>query len=88
MVDEFQDITAKEFKLIRTLTEYNRNLFIVGDPDQNIYEWRGANMDILVHFEYWVNHPCFKNQFDAKIKDIILNENYRSTTPILMLPIP
>lgn len=83
MVDEFQDITAKEFKQIRILTEYNRNLFVVGDPDQNIYEWRGANMDVLVDFEGWLNNPCFANQFGAKAKDIILSENYRSTTPIL-----
>lgn len=83
MVDEFQDITVKEFKLIRILTEYNKNLFVVGDPDQNIYEWRGANMGVFVDFESWLNHPCFKNRIHAKTKDIILNENYRSTTPIL-----
>ena len=83
MVDEFQDITVKEFKLIRILSEYNRNLFVVGDPDQNIYEWRGASMDVLVDFEGWLNNSCFENQFHARTKDIILDENYRSTTPIL-----
>lgn len=83
MVDEFQDITVKEFKLIRRLTEYNRNLFIVGDPDQNIYEWRGANMGVIVDFEKWLNNPCFENQFNATTQDIIQSENYRSLPPIL-----
>lgn len=85
MVDEFQDITAKEFKLIRRLSEYNRNLFVVGDPDQNIYEWRGANMDVIVHFESWLNNPCFANQLGLTARDIFLTGNYRSVTPILQV---
>jgi len=85
MVDEFQDITAKEFKLIRRLSEYNRNLFVVGDPDQNIYEWRGANMDVIVHFESWLNNPCFANQLGLTAQDIFLTGNYRSVTPILQV---
>ncbi len=84
MVDEFQDITAKEFKMIRRLSEYNRNLFVVGDPDQNIYEWRGANMDVIVNFEKWLNNECFENKLELKAKDIILSRNYRSCEPILL----
>lgn len=83
MVDEFQDITVKEFKLIRRLTEYNQNLFVVGDPDQNIYEWRGANMGVLVDFEDWLNNDWFQNKIDAVTHDVILAENYRSTAQIL-----
>ena len=83
MVDEFQDITAKEFKLIRRLSEANQNLFVVGDPDQNIYEWRGANMSVLVDFEGWLNNKCFENQYGFRCRDIIMSENYRSTSPIL-----
>lgn len=83
MVDEFQDITAKEFKLIRRLSEYNQNLFVVGDPDQNIYEWRGANISIIVDFEEWLNNPCFENQLQLKAQDIVLSRNYRSTAQIL-----
>ncbi len=83
MVDEFQDITVKEFKLIRRLSEANQNLFVVGDPDQNIYEWRGSNMSVLVDFEGWLNNECFENQYGLKARDIILNENYRSTKQIL-----
>ena len=83
MVDEFQDITAKEFKLIRRLTETNRNLFVVGDPDQNIYEWRGANMDVIINFESWLNNPCFENQLNLTASDVILAENYRSVPTVL-----
>ncbi len=73
LVDEFQDITVKEFKLIRQLTEINKNWFVVGDPDQNIYEWRGSNMQVLLEFDQKME-PC---------KTIFLNENYRSTPQIL-----
>lgn len=83
MVDEFQDITVKEFKLIRRLSEVNRNLFVVGDPDQNIYEWRGSNMSVLVDFEGWLNNECFENQYGFTARDVVLNENYRSTKQIL-----
>ncbi len=83
MVDEFQDITAKEFKLIRRLSEFNRNLFVVGDPDQNIYEWRGANMSVIVDFESWLNNECFEDNLNLKAIDIVLSKNYRSTKSIL-----
>lgn len=69
MVDEVQDCTGDDWKLLHALTQYHGNLFIVGDPDQAIYEWRGANPKIFVDFK-------------AKT-DIILNENYRSTPDIL-----
>lgn len=69
MVDEVQDCTGDDWKLLHALTQHHGNLFIVGDPDQAIYEWRGANPKIFVDFK-------------AKT-DIILNENYRSTPDIL-----
>lgn len=69
MVDEVQDCTGDDWKLLHALTEGHGNLFVVGDPDQAIYEWRGANPKIFVDFK-------------AKT-DIILNENYRSTPDIL-----
>lgn len=94
MVDEFQDITAKEFKFIRTLTDLHQNLFTVGDPDQNIYEWRGSRMEVLLDFEknlrsyydddgttYFPGHPIPK--LKADFKTIFLNQNYRSTPEIL-----
>ena len=69
MVDEVQDCTGDDWKLLHALTQHHGNLFIVGDPDQAIYEWRGANPKIFVDFK-------------AKT-DIILNENYRSTPDVL-----
>lgn len=69
MVDEVQDCTGDDWKLLHALTCHHGNLFVVGDPDQAIYEWRGANPKIFVDFK-------------AKT-DIILNENYRSTPDIL-----
>ena len=73
MVDEFQDITVKEFKLIRRLTDINKNWFVVGDPDQNIYEWRGSRMSVLMDFADNMQ-PC---------KTIMMSENYRSAPEIL-----
>ena len=72
-VDEFQDITVKEFKFIREITLLNKNWFVVGDPDQNIYEWRGSRMHVLLDFADNMT-PC---------KSIIMSNNYRSTPEIL-----
>ncbi len=74
-VDEAQDSSDKQFGLISLLANYHKNLFIVGDPDQTIYEWRGARPEILVDFD-----KVFK-----KSKTIILSQNYRSTPEILNL---
>ncbi len=72
-VDEFQDSSSVEMELIDKLSEKYRNLMIVGDPDQNIYEWRGSDVKLLVDFDK--HHvPC---------KTIFLNQNYRSTPQIL-----
>ncbi|MEC3883287.1 UvrD-helicase domain-containing protein [Halobacillus sp. HZG1] len=74
-VDEFQDSSFKQFELVKMLSEKQGNLFVVGDPDQTIYEWRGADPKYMVDFE---------NYFpDAQT--IFLKENYRSTPEILSL---
>lgn len=73
LVDEFQDIDNTQYKLIRYLTGKDNSLYVVGDPDQTIYTWRGANVDIIMNFE---------RDFPGT-KTITLNENYRSTTCIL-----
>ena len=73
LVDEFQDIDNLQYQLIRFLVGKNASLYVVGDPDQTIYTWRGANVDIIMHFE-----KDFPNA-----KTIMLNENYRSTDAIL-----
>ncbi|MFH4963672.1 UvrD-helicase domain-containing protein [Gaetbulibacter sp. M235] len=74
-VDETQDSSQKQFMLIEILSQFHKNLFVVGDPDQTIYEWRGAKPEILVHFD---------KQFTDS-KTIIMNQNYRSTPNILNL---
>lgn len=73
MVDEFQDSSSVEMRLIEILSGQYHNLMIVGDPDQNIYEWRGSDVKLLVDFD--------KGHMDTKT--IILNQNYRSTPQIL-----
>jgi DNA helicase-2/ATP-dependent DNA helicase PcrA len=47
MIDEFQDIDPLQYRLMEVLCGYHHNLFIVGDPDQTIYTWRGANVTSL-----------------------------------------
>ena len=73
MIDEFQDIDLLQYQLMEVLCDYHKNLFIVGDPDQTIYTWRGANVKYLLEFD---------KQFPGT-KTILMNENYRSTPQIL-----
>lgn len=73
MIDEFQDIDALQYKLMEVLCGYHGNLFIVGDPDQTIYTWRGADVRYLLEFE----------RAFPKVKTIMMMENYRSTPQIL-----
>lgn len=74
-VDEFQDSSSRQIALIDMISKKNKNLFVVGDPDQTIYEWRGARPEYFVNFDK--EYPSCKT--------IILNENYRSTPEILNL---
>lgn len=73
MIDEFQDIDDIQYRLMKVLCGYHRNLFIVGDPDQTIYTWRGANVKYLMDFD-----KAFPD-----VKTIMMMENYRSTPAIL-----
>jgi len=73
MVDEFQDIDKDQYELCCILSGYHKNLFVVGDPDQTIYTWRGADVKFILEFE--ARHS------DAKT--IYLNTNYRSVPQIL-----
>lgn len=72
-VDEFQDSSKRELRLLKLLSSRHRNLFVVGDPDQNIYEWRGADMSILVDFD---------RHFPGA-QTVLMDRNYRSTGNIL-----
>lgn len=73
MIDEFQDIDGLQYELMQALCAYHKNLFIVGDPDQTIYTWRGANVKHILDFDK--NFP--------KVKTIMMMKNYRSTLEII-----
>ena len=73
MIDEFQDIDSLQYELMEALCGYHRNLFIVGDPDQTIYTWRGANVKFLMDFD----------REHAPTKTILMMQNYRSTPQII-----
>ena len=69
MLDEAQDCNKSDWTIVETLQGIHHNLFIVGDPDQAIYEWRGARPKMFIDFK--------------ADRTIVLDQNYRSTTPIL-----
>lgn len=73
LIDEFQDTNDVEYRMIRFLMNENTDLYVVGDPDQTIYTFRGANQDIILKLEK--TYPM--------IQTIILDRNYRSTQNIL-----
>src|SRR5574344_3045351 len=73
MVDEFQDVSGKQYRIAQILAAKHKNLFIVGDSDQTIYSWRGSNVKMLLDFDK--KYP--------NAKTIVLKDNYRSTPEIL-----
>ena len=73
MVDEYQDTNAAQFELVHALTKEHRNLCVVGDDDQSIYGWRGAEVANLLDLE----------KHFPEVKIVKLEQNYRSTTTIL-----
>lgn len=73
LVDEFQDTNNLQYEILKMMVGENRNIFVVGDEDQSIYSWRGANSDIMLQF--------LRDYKDATV--IKLEKNYRSTKSIL-----
>jgi DNA helicase II / ATP-dependent DNA helicase PcrA len=73
LVDEYQDTNAAQYALIELLAAKHHNIFVVGDPDQSIYSWRGATIGNILNFE--------KDFSGAKV--ITLEQNYRSRNTIL-----
>jgi len=79
LVDEFQDINDVQFHLISLLMNEDTHLYVVGDTDQTIYTWRGANHKIMLNLEEKLRYK-YKT---ATVETLFLNNNYRSTKNIL-----
>ncbi len=73
LVDEFQDTNTAQYQLLRLLSDYHKNIFVVGDEDQSIYRWRGAD---------YHNVLLFEKDF-PQCQKILLEQNYRSTQTVL-----
>ena len=72
LIDEFQDTNLIQYDLIKLILNSSKNLFCVGDDDQSIYAWRGANIDNIINFP---------NEFNCSV--VRLTKNYRSNSSIL-----
>ena len=74
MIDEFQDTNIVQYEIIKLLLSNHKNIFVVGDDDQSIYGWRGAEIENILNFD---------EHFPDSV-NIVLNRNYRSTDEIIL----
>ncbi|QVK18816.1 UvrD-helicase domain-containing protein [Mycoplasmatota bacterium] len=77
LVDEYQDTNLSQFKIVKLLAQRHHNIFAVGDSDQSIYSWRGADIRNILEFEKDFNNS------NVQVKTIYLEQNYRSYQNIL-----
>lgn len=89
-VDEFQDVSSRQYNLVMILAGKHKNLFVVGDPDQTIYEWRGAKIEYFLNFPQYNDNRALNDETGTTkpidtAQTIILNRNYRSNSGILKL---
>jgi DNA helicase II / ATP-dependent DNA helicase PcrA len=73
LVDEYQDTNGVQYRLLKLLAQKYRNICVVGDEDQSIYKWRGADIRNILDFE----------KDYTETKTVKLEENYRSTSNII-----
>lgn len=73
MVDEYQDVSGDNYRFCEAISSYHKNLFVVGDPDQLIYSWRGAKMTYIMNFD----------SIHKDAKTIMMSTNYRSSGEII-----
>ncbi|MDR3231633.1 MAG: UvrD-helicase domain-containing protein, partial [Synergistaceae bacterium] len=83
MVDEYQDVNKPQYLLLRYLVGENCKIMVVGDPDQSIYGWRGADIGMIMNFEHDFRPKDAGSAEKGRVKVVVLDENYRSSGNIL-----
>ncbi|MDR1730461.1 MAG: UvrD-helicase domain-containing protein [Synergistaceae bacterium] len=78
MVDEYQDVNRPQYTLLHCLVGEDCKIMVVGDPDQSIYGWRGADVNMILNFEH-----DFRPKDGGRVRVVVLDENYRSSGNIL-----
>ncbi|MDR1874074.1 MAG: UvrD-helicase domain-containing protein [Synergistaceae bacterium] len=81
MVDEYQDVNKPQYMLLRYIVGEDCKIMVVGDPDQSIYGWRGADIGMILNFEH--DFRPKGNEKTGGVKVVVLDENYRSSGNIL-----